>query len=72
MPTGTVKFFDERKGFGFIIPDDAADQDVFVHATALDDSNIDVLIPGMAVSYDIGVNSRNRRPKAINLKVLTA
>jgi cold shock protein len=69
MATGTVKWFDEGKGFGFLEPDDGSG-DIFVHITALDDGNIDTLMPEQRVSFEMGVNSRNGRPKAVNLRLL--
>lgn len=49
MPTGTVKFFNEEKGFGFITPDDGG-KDVFVHKTAVEGS----IREGDSVSYEVG------------------
>ncbi len=51
MNTGTVKFYSEQKGFGFIAPDHG-DKDVFVHATALERAGIDGLREGQKVKFD--------------------
>jgi len=55
MPTGTVKWFNGRKGFGFIEPDDG-ENDVFVHVTAVKDSGLDVLNEGDKVSFELVEN----------------
>jgi cold shock protein len=52
MPTGTVKFFNVNKGFGFITPDDGG-KDVFVHVTALERAGIHSLNEGDKVSYEV-------------------
>jgi cold shock protein len=51
MDTGTVKFYNDQKGFGFIAPDHG-DKDVFVHATALERAGIDGLREGQKVKFD--------------------
>ena len=51
MATGTVKWFNKTKGFGFIIPDDG-DKDVFVHITAVAESGLNELVEGQKVSFD--------------------
>ena len=51
MNTGTVKFYNSQKGFGFIAPDDGG-KDVFVHATALERAGISGLNEGQKVSFD--------------------
>jgi CspA family cold shock protein len=51
MNTGTVKFYNGQKGFGFIQPDDGG-KDVFVHATALERAGIRSLNEGQKVSFD--------------------
>ncbi len=51
MATGTVKFFNAEKGFGFIAPDDGS-KDVFVHATALERAGLQGLREGQKVSFD--------------------
>ena len=55
MPTGIVKWFNGRKGYGFIEPEDGGN-DVFVHVTALKDSGIKFLNEGDKVSYDLTEN----------------
>ena len=55
MATGTVKWFNKDKGFGFIAPDEGGN-DVFVHITALQAANIGDLPDGTKVSYDIVEN----------------
>lgn len=52
MATGTVKFFNSNKGFGFISPTDGGN-DVFVHVTALERAGIDGLREGDQVSYEV-------------------
>ena len=52
MATGTVKFFNTQKGFGFIQPNDGA-PDVFVHVTALERAGIHTLNEGDKVNYDV-------------------
>ena len=52
MATGTVKWFNTQKGFGFIAPDDGG-KDVFVHATALEAAGIRSLNDGQQVSFEL-------------------
>jgi CspA family cold shock protein len=52
MATGTVKFFNTQKGFGFIQPTDGS-RDVFVHVSALERSGMRTLVEGQKVSYDV-------------------
>ena len=65
MTTGTVKFFNTAKGFGFIAPDDGS-KDVFVHISALESSGMASLSEGQKVSFDIQPDQRG--PKAVNLQ----
>lgn len=67
MTTGTVKFFNTTKGFGFITPDDGG-KDVFVHATAVEASGLRSLNEGDKVSFDTEPDSRGKGPKAVNLR----
>lgn len=66
--TGTVKFFNPAKGFGFIKPDDGG-KDVFVHITAVERSRLAALDDGMRVSFDIEPDKHGKGPKAINLQL---
>ncbi len=61
--TGTVKFFNQSKGFGFITPDEGG-KDVFVHITAVERSGVGPLDEGMRVSFDTSPISaaRVRKP----------
>ena len=52
MATGKVKWFDAKKGFGFITPDDGG-KDAFLHVSALQDANIETISDGQAVSYEL-------------------
>jgi CspA family cold shock protein len=66
MPTGKVKWFDARKGFGFIQPDGGG-SDVFVHISAVEGSGLSTLNEGQRVSFDI---ARERgKTNAANLKL---
>jgi CspA family cold shock protein len=66
MATGTVKFFNAAKGFGFIEPE-GGDKDVFVHISAVEKSDLDTLTEGQRVSFDV-VEERGKNAAA-NLKV---
>ena len=63
--SGTVKFFNETKGFGFITPDGGG-KDVFVHATAVEHAGMKTLREGQRVSFDTEPDQRG--PKAVNLR----
>jgi CspA family cold shock protein len=52
MATGTVKFFNTQKGFGFIQPSDGS-KDVFVHISAVERAGMRTLVEGQKVSYDV-------------------
>ncbi len=65
MTTGTVKFFNTTKGFGFITPDNGS-KDVFVHISAVEGSDLGHLTDGQKVSFD--VEQGERGPKAVNLQ----
>lgn len=69
MPTGTVKWFDEIKGYGFIQPDDGSGRDVFVHVSAVQAAGLRGLAEGQKVSFDIENDRRSGKPAAINLQV---
>ena len=58
MTNGTVKFYNDQKGFGFIKPDEGSD-DVFVHATALERAGIRGLAEGQKVAFETQVDSRS-------------
>lgn len=63
MATGTIKFFHDEKGYGFIITDDV-DDDIFFHITDVDDNDPD-LREGDDVKFDI--KQEERGPRAVNL-----
>jgi cold shock protein len=65
MATGTVKFFNTQKGFGFIQPTDGS-KDVFVHISAVQNAGLDTLVEGQKVSYEV-VTERGKQA-AGNLK----
>lgn len=65
MTTGTVKWFNATKGFGFIQPESGS-KDVFVHVSALERAGIHQLNDGQAVSFDLE-RDRNGRESATNL-----
>jgi len=68
MATGTVKWFNASKGFGFIAPDGGS-KDVFVHISALERSGISDLKDNQKVTFDIE-SGRDGRDSAINLKLV--
>ena len=65
MPSGTVKWYNVTKGFGFIQPDDGT-KDVFVHATAVERAGMRSLIEGQKVSFTVE-QGRNGKSSAANL-----
>lgn len=65
--TGTVKFFNNEKGFGFIKPDDGA-KDVFVHISAVQASGMSDLAEGQKVTFDVEPDRMGKGPKAVNLR----
>jgi cold shock protein len=67
MATGTVKWYNEQKGYGFIQPDNGG-KDVFVHATALERAGMRGLAEGQKVSYDVEADRRTGKESATNLK----
>lgn len=66
MITGTVKFFNATKGFGFIQPDDGS-KDAFVHISAVERAGLSSLGEGQKVTYDVETG-RDGRQSAINLQ----
>ncbi len=68
MATGTVKWFNGTKGFGFIQPDDGG-QDVFVHISAVEKAGLRDLPEGQKISYEVVVDQRRGKASAENLKV---
>jgi CspA family cold shock protein len=67
VATGTVKWFSDEKGFGFITPDEGG-KDLFVHHTGIRASGFKSLAEGARVSYDSEESPRG--PKAVNVTVL--
>ena len=58
MTTGTVKFYNDQRGFGFIAPDNG-EKDVFVHASALERAGIHALREGQKVKFDTASDPRS-------------
>ena len=67
MATGTVKWFNSDKGYGFIAPQDGG-KDVFVHISAVERAGLRTLNDGQRVDYDVGVG-RNGKSSAENLRI---
>ena len=65
MTTGTVKFFNVTRGFGFISPEDGS-KDVFVHISAVEQAGMTQLTEGQKVSFEVQPDARG--PKAVNLQ----
>ena len=69
MPTGTVKFFNAQKGYGFIAPEDGS-PDVFVHISAVEQAGMRTLNEGQRVSFDVVTDQRRGKTNAQNLKAV--
>jgi CspA family cold shock protein len=67
MPSGTVKWFNPTKGYGFIQPDGGGGKDVFVHISAVDKAGFTSLAEGAKVSFDIVAN--RGKESAENLRI---
>ena len=67
MTTGTVKWFNSTKGFGFIQPDDGG-VDTFVHTSAVERSGLGDLVEGQKLGYDIERDKKSGKMAACNLQ----
>jgi len=67
MDTGTVKWYNDQKGYGFIQPDNGG-KDVFVHATALERAGMRGLREGQKISYELQTDQRSGKISAVNLQ----
>lgn len=66
MPTGTVKWFNAEKGFGFIVPDDGS-QDLFAHYSAIDSSGYRSLEEGQKVTFEVTQGPKGPQAASIRL-----
>ena len=67
MATGTVKWFNGQKGYGFIQPDDGGN-DIFVHITAVEQSGMKTLNEGQKVSFELHKDEQRGKTSAVNLQ----
>jgi len=67
VSSGTVKWFNDQKGYGFIQPDDGS-KDVFVHITAVERAGLRGLNEGQKVTYDLEADRRTGKQAAVNLR----
>jgi CspA family cold shock protein len=68
MESGTVKWFNSQKGYGFIQPDNGG-ADVFVHVSAVEKSGLRGLNEGQKVSYDVQMDPKKGKAAAVNIQV---
>jgi CspA family cold shock protein len=68
--TGTVKFFNGERGYGFIKPDDGG-RDVFVHITAVERAGLKDLTEGQRITFEVEPDKKGKGPKAVDLVVST-
>jgi cold shock protein len=69
MPTGTVKWFNGQKGFGFIEPSDGS-KDVFVHISAVERAGLSGLAEGQKVSFELKTDKMRGKTSAENLQIV--
>jgi CspA family cold shock protein len=69
MSTGSVKWFNSQKGFGFIQPDDGG-KDVFVHISAVERAGMHNLNEGQKISYDVVADPKTGKSSADNLRAV--
>jgi CspA family cold shock protein len=69
MTKGTVKWFNDQKGFGFIQPDDGG-KDVFVHISAVERAGMRLLNEGQKIAFDVVADRRTGKSSADNLRVV--
>jgi len=69
MDTGTVKWFNSQKGFGFIQPEDGS-KDVFVHISAVERAGMSTLAEGQKVSFDVVADRKSGKSSAENLRAV--
>ena len=69
MATGTVKWFNETKGFGFISPDEG-DKDVFVHISAVQRSGLGGLNENDKVSFELETDKMRGKTSAVNIQMI--
>jgi cold shock protein len=69
LATGTVKFFNSQKGFGFIVQDGGG-PDVFVHISAVERAGMSNLNEGQKLSFDVEADSRSGKSAAANLQAV--
>ena len=70
MPhVGRVKFYDVKRGFGFIVPENGGEE-VFVHHTVVSRAGLPLLLPGMRLRYELRSSRHGRRPQADDLLLL--
>jgi CspA family cold shock protein len=67
MSTGTVKWFNNQKGFGFIQPQDGT-KDVFVHISAVERAGMDTLKEGQKISFEVVADRKTGKSSAENLR----
>ena len=70
MPTGTVKWFNLQKGFGFIAPEGGGN-DAFVHISAVERAGLSELREGQKVNFDLVADRKSGKMSADNIKALT-
>jgi len=70
MATGTVKWFNDAKGYGFITPDDGSSKDLFVHHTAISGDGFKSLSEGAKVEYETAEGDKG--PQATNVVQVNA